>query len=121
LSSVYNLIKGQHADSPQWDRFVKRDDQHDIQLHADPGNDSLSRFELSKLEEVAKRYEDLSEWAIVEITHGFKEWKDNKPPEGSSARISTDDILRALKMQSRKADLASDARGLTSVRKLLSL
>jgi uncharacterized phage-associated protein len=120
LTSIYNLIKGQHADATRWNQFFSRDDQHDIELIADPGNEKLSRYELSKLAQVARRFDDFNDWELVEHTHGFEEWIKNKPPAGSRRKIPLDDILAAIQMKHHKQSLKRQAAGLTSVRKLLS-
>jgi uncharacterized phage-associated protein len=120
LTTIYNLIKGEHADASRWNQFFSRDDQHDIQLIAEPGNGKLSRYELSKLADVAKRFKGSNDWDLVEHTHGFEEWIKNKPAKGSRNKIPLDDILAALNMQHQKASLQRDAAGLTSVQNLLS-
>jgi uncharacterized phage-associated protein len=120
LTAIYNLIKGEHADASRWNQFFSRDDQHDIQLIAEPGNGKLSRYELSKLSAVAKRFEDANDWDLVEYTHEFEEWKKNVPQKGACKKIPLDDVLAALKMLDQKASLQRDAWGLASAHKLMS-
>jgi uncharacterized phage-associated protein len=120
LTSIYNLIKGEHADAGKWDRFIEREGMNDVHLVDDPGVGKLSRYELEKLSDVARRFESMNEWALSEHTHSFEEWKKNKPRSGSCKRIPLDDVLAALKMTHHKAALKRDAAGLTSVQNLLS-
>jgi uncharacterized phage-associated protein len=120
LSTVYNLIKGQHADAATWDEFMRRDGEHDIQLLRDPGNGKLSRYEIEKISNVAERFEHYNDWALVEYTHSFPEWIKNKPESGSRRKIPLEDILTAIEMLDEKETLRQDAAGLTSVQRLFS-
>src|SRR5665213_1726776 len=69
LTSIYNLIKGEHADAHQWEQFIEREGLNEIHLIADPGNGKLSRYELEKLGAVARRFEAMDDWALSEYTH----------------------------------------------------
>jgi len=120
LTSIYNLIKGEHADARKWNQFIEREGLNEIHLISDPGNGKLSRFELEKLEEIAKRFEAMDEWALSEHTHTFKEWKKNKPAKGSRKPIPLDDVLDALKMLEHKNLLQRNARESASVHSLLA-
>jgi uncharacterized phage-associated protein len=120
LTSIYSLIKGEHADARQWDQFFEREGPNEIRLIADPGNGKLSRYELEKLSEVSKRFECTDEWALSERTHKFKEWKKNKPPAGSRIPIPLDDVLEALDLLEYKSELLKNARQSASVHNLLS-
>jgi hypothetical protein len=64
----------------------------------------LSKYEVEKLQEVAKRHEDDDDWVVVGKTHLFEEWKKNIPLEGSCKPIPFEDILRAV---GREKDLKS--------------
>jgi uncharacterized phage-associated protein len=79
LSCVYELIKtGDAVEWPIWSEYF-RTVGYRIELIKDPGNGKLSKYEIGKLRELTKRYEDQNEWDLVEITHEFEEWKRNNP------------------------------------------
>ena len=81
LSAVYSLINlEREEDLPLWLRYLHRED-YDLEVKGDPGTDRLSRYEARKLTELAERYGGLSWRELVEVTHGFGEWKKNNPEE----------------------------------------
>lgn len=94
LSNVLDLINGKHVDVDVWDRFLKTEGYH-IHLHGEPGVGQLSRYEISKLQNVALRHVLDDEWAMVKHTHEFDEWKKNYV-EGTSRPIPIADILTAV-------------------------
>ena len=93
-SGVYDLIRGQHVDVGLWAEHIETD-HYDVQLVKDPGVGRLSKYEVQKLQEIWKRYEDMDEWAMVEIMHKLPEWIKNNPGE-SSKPIPIEDILDAV-------------------------
>ncbi|OYV90775.1 MAG: hypothetical protein B7Z73_05915 [Planctomycetia bacterium 21-64-5] len=70
-------------------------------MTSDPGVTHLSRYVCGKLEEVAKRYDDFDEWAMVEETHRLPEWIRNEP--GNSSREIP--LLHILEAVGRSKDL----------------
>ncbi|MCH8153266.1 MAG: SocA family protein [Planctomycetes bacterium] len=108
LSGVFDLIKGQHIDARHWDEFIETA-RFDVQLRGDPGNGKLSRYEIAKLQEISRRYESDDEWAMVDITHQFEEWRRNKPQEKSSRPIPLEDILDAVGRSADKHAIIQDA------------
>src|SRR5437867_894691 len=74
LSNVYDLIQGQHADLPRWSEFFTSTGYR-INEVKEPGVARLSRQELNRLQEVAQRNMDKSDWEVAELTHEFEEWK----------------------------------------------
>ncbi len=102
LSRTYDLIKGEDILAPEWSAVIRRD-RYEVELVGDPGVAELSRFEIAVLNRVAETYADKDEWDMVEITHGFPEWKKNDPGD-SSKPIPLEDILEAV---GRSADLVS--------------
>jgi len=92
LSQTLNLIKGAHLSYSEWERYIKRN-EYNIQLVDDPGRDALSSFEIDILERVAEEHRSHDEWAMVEYTHDFPEWKDNY---NKNHLIPTADIFEAV-------------------------
>jgi uncharacterized phage-associated protein len=108
LGNVLNLIKSEHPESTLWDWAIQKNG-YDIELVADPGNGSLSRYELRKLHEVSAEHVDHDEWDMVRITHELPEWKLNEPQKGSRKDISVEDILDAVGRGADKEDILADA------------
>ncbi len=109
LSRVYNLIKkGDTIDWPIWSRHF-RTVGYRIELVEDPGNGKLSKYEIGKLQELTKRYEDQNEWDMVEITHEFEEWKQNNPGK-TSKPIPLVHILAALGRAADEVAIVQEAQ-----------
>jgi len=49
LSEILDLIKGSHLNSPEWVKFIQKD-EFMIRLVTDPGCANLSRFDIETLE-----------------------------------------------------------------------
>ena len=94
LSHFYDIIKGEHVESPRFNKFFDLRG-YKVILAKDPGNDLLNRFELRKLHQISDHYAGKDEWEIVEETHQFPEWKKNNPGE-SSRPIPLQDLLAAV-------------------------
>lgn len=94
LEDVLSLIRGQHTATPQWSRFF-RTDRYQLDMLDDPGVTHLSRFVTTKLDQVARRYDELDEWALVEEACKLPEWQHNDPGD-SSREIPLFDILEAV-------------------------
>lgn len=108
LEEVYDLIRGQHREMPRWDEFLRKQ-HYTLELHRDPDVGKLSRYEIAKLQEIAKRHEDDDEWALCRITHTFEEWKKNDP--GTSSRpIPLPDLLAAVGRKDTTAQIAQEAQ-----------
>jgi uncharacterized phage-associated protein len=114
LSETYNLIKGEAYGSFEWSRFFKNSGQ-DIVLHADPGVEALSRYDIRKLRDVASRFADENDWTIAEYTHTFEEWLNNQPATGSSQPIGLPDILAALGMEEDREEILAQDNARRSV------
>ena len=93
MSRIYELIKGQAAKSPEWDRHIHTVNRS-VELLKDPGCDELSRREVDKLTEVTNRFRDVDDWALSSATHEFPEWSRNYR-EDTSSPIPWLDILSA--------------------------
>jgi len=108
LSSVYGLIKkGDTTDWPVWSEHF-RTVGYRIEQIKELGNEKLSRYEIAKLRELTKRYEDKNEWELVEITHEFPEWKRNDPGP-SSKPIPLAHILAALGRSADESAIVQEA------------
>lgn len=106
LSRTYDLIKGETVGTDVWSGFFRRC-HYLLEIVAQPDVGELSRYEIEKLQSVAKRHEDDNDWHIVNQTHAFDEWKRNQPVSGSSRPIPFEDVLRAV---GREKDLESIAK-----------
>jgi uncharacterized phage-associated protein len=102
LSRVLALIKGEHTEAGECDRWVHKDG-YEVELVADPGRGELSRGEVAKLLEVSNRYRELDDCDVVEDTHKFDEWKKNFRGDESAAPIDWSDALTALGKADRAA------------------
>ena len=107
LEDVLHLIRGEHMQTPEWSKYLRRS-HFSLELIADPGLGDLSYFEVEKLEEIAQRYAENDEWDLVNITHEFDEWRKNDPGD-SSKPIPLDDILAAVGPLGDKAEITQDA------------
>jgi uncharacterized phage-associated protein len=94
LTSIYNLIKGEHPKSPEWSKFIGNQN-YSIFLIQDPGISELSRYEIRKLNEVWNEYIDQDDYDISEMTHEFPEWRNHNPGTSSEV-IPFEDVLKAV-------------------------
>lgn len=109
LSEIYDLIKGSRADEKEWSTYIKTHG-YQVSIIQDPGRGKLSRFDICKLREISERYEPLSDWEIAELTHEYKEYKDNKPIQKSSKPIPIADIINAVGHGEFKDEILNDLR-----------
>jgi uncharacterized phage-associated protein len=94
LLEVFDLIRGQHREMPLWDEHY-RTDRYDLKRVRDPDVGQLSKYEIRKLQEIAKRHAEDDEWQLSRLTHEFPEWKKNEP--GPAPRpIPLEDTLEAV-------------------------
>ena len=117
LQEVYDLILGQHREMSLWSRFYRKE-RYDLLELAEPDVGQLSKYEIGKLQEVAKTYEDDDEWALVDITHMFPEWIRNDPGK-SSKPIPLSNILEALGQADAIDVISKEAQSLTAFNRLL--
>ncbi len=92
LKEVYELILGQHREMPLWAQFFRKE-RYDLLELAEPDVGQLSRYEISKLQEVAKTYQEDDEWAIwsnITLHIGVTQWWSGVhiAPFGSDAHDS---------------------------------
>ena len=105
---LYELIKGEHYNSPAWENHVDKE-RYTLSLAKDPGMGALSSYEIVKLLEIASRYRDCDEWDMVRITYEFPEWRKNDPGD-SSREIPVADILDAQGKADRLQEVEQSAR-----------
>ncbi len=117
LQEVYDLILGQHREMSLWSQFYRKE-KYDLLELAEPDVGQLSKFEIGKLLEVAKTYEDDDEWALVDITHRFPEWIQNDPGKASKP-IPLSNILEALGQADAIDVISKEAQSLTAFHRLL--
>jgi uncharacterized phage-associated protein len=107
LAEVHDLIRGQHREMPLWDEFLGLRN-YSLELRKDPDVGKLSRYEIARLQEVARRHAADDEWALSRLTHGFAEWRKNDP--GTASRpIPLPDVLEAVGRGPAAAEIAQEA------------
>lgn len=114
LEDVYSMIRSTHPESGHWERFF-RVDHYSLAMERDPGAGALSKYVVSKLDEVANRHEDDDEWALVELTHRLPEWIANNPGQ-SSKPIHLEQILEAMGCAEDCERIVEDARAREATR-----
>lgn len=120
LSGVYDLIKGQHIESPRWARFFENHG-HVIHLNRKPGNGLLSRYEIAKLQAVSLQRLDRDTWSIAQDTHELPEYQKNRPTDGSSNPIPLEDILDAVGRSDEKDSIIQDIEDSIAAARFISL
>jgi len=122
-SKVYDLVKGGGRISSQelehWSSHINTDG-HDVVLAADPGTDSLSPYEMEKLERVCLRYEGIDRFGVSDLTHDFPEWAKNYR-QGTSRPIPLEDILWAIGRTGDCEEILADAAEVNALNNLLGV
>jgi len=116
-SEALDLVNGEHWDEAVWSEFMRRDG-YEAELTKDPGVLALSRYEIEKLTETAARYQDTSDWELVEVTHAFPEWVKNHQP-GTSTTIPFEHILEAVGRADDREEILRDAEETRALNRLL--
>jgi uncharacterized phage-associated protein len=120
LSRTYDLIKGQDVGAAEWGRYFRNADKWDVELLDEPGIGKLSAFEIEKLRDVARRFEDCDDWDVADYTHSFPEWQQHRPTGNSINEIPLDDLLDAVGLTEHKSDLLADADAIAAFDRLLA-
>lgn len=79
LSHVYDLIKGQEADSVYWDKAIARcpEDPYQMKMVSDPGVDDLSRRETAIVESVSGQFRQYDQFQLRDWCHDHcREWQN---------------------------------------------
>jgi len=109
LSSTYKMIRREAGPKNViWDKYIAQKGEKDHVLIDDPGDGSLSEYEITKLRAVSAMRRGMTDYEIADETHKFPEWIKNQPPEGSKTNISLHDVLEALGMSSYEARLREE-------------
>lgn len=94
-AALRDLLDGQHIDVPRFAAFF-RHDGYRVELIADPGVASLSRYEIGKLQEIGQRHEGLSDWDLANgVARDCPEWRKNYV-EGEPRVIPLADVIDAV-------------------------
>ncbi len=117
LREVYDLILGQHREMSLWSQYYRKE-RYDLLELAEPDVGQLSKYEIGKLQDVAKTYLDDDEWALVDITHKFPEWNQNDPGK-SSKPIPLSSILEAIGRADAIDEISKEAQSLAAFDRLL--
>jgi len=107
-SEAYDLIRGTRWGEEVWSEFIRRDGR-EVVLVRDPGVLALSRYEIEKLIETVREYQDTEDFDLVAITHQFEEWKRNYR-EGTSTAIPLEDIIEAVGRGDDRDEILDEAR-----------
>lgn len=116
-SPIYDLIKGEHPDSPEWEKCFSRTGKRYLTMLANPGTDELSKREIKKLHEVAERLGDRDDEELRMIVHGFPE-QERHFKVGTSTPIPLESVLEALGMETAKESILADAERVVATRQL---
>ncbi len=117
LEEVYDLIRGQHREMPLWDTFFRKE-RYDLVELCEPDVGKLSKYEINKLQETAKKHEDKDELELVQYTHNLPEWKQNDPGR-SSRPIPLADILEAVGRAADIEEVCKEAQSLAIFERIL--
>lgn len=99
LSQTFDLIKGSSFSSALWAKYIQPDGPRDLRLVIPASMESLSRYEIEKLGEVAARFESDDDYAVADYTHEYPEWIKNRPSKGRQNPIPFDDRVEAVGIQ----------------------
>ena len=103
--------EGEHFNEPLWSEYIQRNG-YEIRAKTDPGVSELSAAEVRILTQTFERYAAIDEWDLVEITHGFPEWKENYPDKDAdtSETIPFSDLIRAVGSQAKEQAILQEAQ-----------
>lgn len=109
LSWTYKMIRREGGPkNVTWDKYIAQKGERDHVMVNDPGEGSLSEYEITKLRAVSAMRRGMTDYEIADETHKFPEWIKNQPPEGSKTAVSLHDILEALGMSKYEARLREE-------------
>jgi len=91
LSATCDLMRGRDS-RQEWSEYIVPAGGHQIRLIAEPGDDLLCDYEVSKLKDVAKRHAAKTWAQMRRFCHKFPEQAKNDPGK-SSKEIPLEDIL----------------------------
>ena len=98
LSAIFDRVsqKKQHLPKSAWHNFIPRPAPYvyTVPFSGVPDRTALSEAEVALIDEICAKHRNLSEEALVALTHELPEWSD---PGKSSKPIPFEAILRAAK------------------------
>ena len=95
LSFTLNIARDQPDPEKigYWQTYISPSENYDVRLlRNDVPRDALSEAEEALLETVFEEFGHMDQWELRDYSHTLPEWQD---PEGSSHRITVQEILRA--------------------------
>ena len=96
LSAIFDRVsqKKQHLPKSAWHNFIPRPAPYvyTVRFSGVPDRTALSEAEVALIDEICAKHRNLSEEALVALTHELPEWSD---PGKSSKPIPFEAILRA--------------------------
>jgi uncharacterized phage-associated protein len=109
LSFTLNRINGDLAPGEEsyWNTYIAEWRSHEVGLRNRPKcpTDQLSPAEEELINKVFEQYGKMSRWELRDFSHTLPEWQD---PQGSSAPIEHQDILRLSGMSDEEIQQISD-------------
>jgi len=109
LSKTYRLIRREvQTGNAIWDKYIAQDGDRNHMLVDQPGDGTLSEYEVRKLRAVSAVRRGMTDYGIADETHKFPESSKNQPPEGSRKDIPLHDVLDALGMADYEERLVAD-------------
>lgn len=111
LSSTLDLIhSGTECPNSIWNHWIKDKGDYSLELMDHVSDQqypeelsSLSKFEMDILRQMFFKYQDCSEWDMVNITHQPTVCPEWKSPHGSATEISIKDLCKARCLSSDSA------------------
>jgi uncharacterized phage-associated protein len=120
LSATYNCIKEEGPIAEQWmEHFHSPTNTLVVMTHS-PGTRRLARYEVDKLEEVARRFGAWTPAQLSKHTHTFPEWAQNQPPPGSRNLISPNHVLEAVGRGADASRLLQESEAYAAVQNLFA-
>lgn len=120
LSRTLTLITEEVSPNTRsvWSEHISEPEHYEVRLLADADMEELSEAEVGLIEEVYSKFETMSRWQLVNLTHDYSEWKN---PNGSAVPIQYCDILRAGgKTEAEVAAIVEDLEELASADAIFS-
>lgn len=119
LSAVKDLIdEGPSGEGSYWSTFISPPANYMVELIDSPGEDELSKAEITIIDNIFSMYGQLNRWDLVDKTHELPEWKD---PKGSALPISVKDILEGVGYSAEEAqEAAAELQSVSTVHAFLS-
>jgi len=116
-SAVYDLIKRNHPDYPEWSQYFRVEGRN-IEMLRHAGNGELSKREIDTLLDVFKEFEDRDDEELGAITHTFPEYQKHYHPN-IAVPIPLVDIMEAVGCADQKDAVLQDAEEVGALDRVL--